>query len=92
MTTTAESHTRREADRLAYLDCQRAAHAMRIDGLRWQDLRDELVADVSVYGSRAADYRAGVAARLDLVIGWCFAEAERQDAYAGHYASLLGVA
>lgn len=90
MTTTSEAHTRREADRAKYLECQRAAQAMRMDALRWQQLRDDLIADPAVYGSRAGDYQAGVRARLDIVIGWAEAEAERHDGYAASYFELLG--
>lgn len=90
MTTTAQSHTRREADRAKYLECQRAAQAMRMDALRLQQLRDDFTADPAVYGSRAGDYQAGVRARLNIAIGWAEAEAERHDEYAAGYFELLG--
>lgn len=90
MTTTAAQHTRREADRLAYEDYRRAAQAKRKDALDLQKIRDLLEADPKVYGPRAGDYRAGVAARLDVVIAWMEHEASRDDDYADTYFALLG--
>lgn len=90
MTTTAQSHSRREADRLAYEDYRCAAHQKRTDALGWQKHRDELVADPKVYGPRSGDYLAGVRARIDVVIAWIEHEASIDDDYADTYRALLG--
>ena len=91
MTATVHALRRREADRQQYLACVRAAEAMRADARRFRDLEEDLTADEAVYGSRAKDYRAGVLARIELVAGWCEAEAARMDEYADAYLPLLGV-
>lgn len=91
MTTHAAALTRRQADRLGYLECRRAAAAMRADAAFYRELAAGMTTDTGKYGRRANDYRDGVAAKLEVVAEWCDFEAARQDAYAAHYYSLLGV-
>jgi hypothetical protein len=81
--------SRREQDRQEYLNATRAAEAMRADARRFRDMEEDLTADEAVYGTRAKDYRDGVVARLELVAGWCDAEAVRQDGYAAWYRELV---
>jgi hypothetical protein len=86
---TAGAHSRHEQDRLAYLSCRRAAEAMRADAAKWRELGDELIADETVYGPGAGEYRAAQIARLEVVAVWCDHEADRQAAYSLQYRDLL---
>lgn len=79
--------SRREADRLAYHDHQRAAQAMRVDAEGFRAIAAEAAnkPNPDVYGKRAQDYAEGLAARYAVLAAFCDHEASKQQAYADDY-------
>lgn len=83
--------TRRERDRLGYLQAERARDAMRADARGFRAVADEArtSANPGVYGPRAHEYAAGLAARYELLATFCDWEADKQDAIAADYRQAL---
>lgn len=89
MTPTAQAHSRREADRKAYLDESRIAQAMRADARSFRETAAELDADPNIYGPAARDYLDGVRARFEVVATWCDYQADLHGEYAQQYLELV---
>lgn len=89
MTTLPAPLSRRERDRLGAVECARAASAMFADAAGYRAIAEEAKANPDVYGSRAEEYAAGIAARYMVIAAFCEHEAQKQQGYADDYRAAL---